>query len=231
MKNIIAKSLFLFILLVSVNLSAQRRGGQGKHNMFGLKLGLTQFDIKTDNFITSPSSGFIGGIATRGDFYNNMDIQLGMNISNNNIKVQAKEALSSQIQDVEYGLLNAQVQILFGYKIIGNNRNMQSKFKLTAELGPVLMVNSKMKLSKKNQEGFIIEKANVTAKELTDISGININGLGGLSMGWSILEYLDITNMDLITFLNKLNDIEGNTTKFKGHVSMFQFGSLIYFYH
>lgn len=229
MKNIIAKSLFLFILLTSLNLSAQRRGGQGKHNMFGLKLGLTQFDIKTDNFITSPSSGFIGGIATRGDFYNNMDIQLGMNISNNNIKVQARETSSSHLQDVEYGLLNAQIQILFGYKIIGNNRNMQSKFKLTAELGPVLMVNSKMKLSKKDQEEYIIEKANVTAKELTDISGVNINGLAGLSMGMEHFRIFGHYQYGFNNILNKLNDIEGKTQNFKGNVSMFQFGILIYF--
>mgnify|MGYP006897299629 CR=1 FL=1 len=44
-------------------------------------------NIKTDNFITTPNYGFIGGIATRGDFYNNWDIQLGMNISNNKIKL------------------------------------------------------------------------------------------------------------------------------------------------
>lgn len=229
MKNIIAKYLFLFILISTFNLSAQRRGGEGKHNMFGLKLGLTQFDIKTDNFITTPSTGFIGGIATRGDFYNNMDIQLGMNISNNNIKVQARDAINSQLQDVEYGLLNAQVQILFGYKLIGNNRNMQSKFKLTAELGPVLMVNSKMKLSKKDQETYIIEKANITAKELTDISGINVNGLAGLSVGLEKFRVFGHYQYGFNNILNKLNDNENTTTKFKGNVSMFHFGILIYF--
>ena len=229
MKNITSKLLFCFIILCTINAFAQRRGGQGKHNMFGLKIGLTQFDIKTDNFITSPASGFIGGIATRGDFYNNFDIQLGMNISNNKLKVQAREDISAQVEDVELGLLNAQIQVLFGYKIIGNNRNAQSDFKITAEFGPVLMVNSKMKLSKKDQEEYIIEKAAVTAKELTDISGININGLAGLSIGLEKFRVFGHYQYGFNNILNKLNDIEGNNKSFKGNVSMFQFGVLIYF--
>jgi len=229
MRNLFTISVVLFLLTSSFNLQAQRRGGQGKHNMFGLKVGATHFNIQTNNFITTPGIGFIGGLATRGDFYNNMDIQFGINIANNKLEVQGKQLGYTTPISIDYDLLNAQVHLLFGYKIIGNNRNRQSKFKLTAELGPVLQVNSKMKLADKTQEEFIIEKANITAKQLTDINSININGLAGLSIGMERLRIFGHYQYGFNNILNKLNDIEGNTEDFEGHISMFQFGVLVYF--
>lgn len=229
MKNISTVNLLLVLLLTSFNLSAQRRGGQGKHNMFGLKIGINQFNIKTDNFISTPGTGFVGGFSTRGDFYNNMDIQFGINIANNKFKIQGKETAYSNPIGIDYELLNAQVQLLFGYKLIGNNRNFRSKFKLTAEIGPILQVNSKMKLSNTNQENFIIDKANVTAKELTEINPINFNGLIGLSMGLERFRVFGHYQYGFNNILNKLNDIEDNTNNFKGHLNLFQFGTLFYF--
>ena len=229
MKNISTVNLLLVLLLTSFNLSAQRRGGEGKHNMFGLKIGFNQFNIKTDNFISTPGTGFVGGFSTRGDFYNNMDIQFGINIANNKFNIQGRETVNSAPIEIDYELLNAQIQLLFGYKLIGNNRNFRSKFKLTAEFGPILQVNSKMKLSNTNQENFIIDKANITAKELTDINTINFNGLVGLSMGLERFRVFGHYQYGFNNILNKLNDIEGKTENFKGHINMFQFGILIYF--
>ncbi len=218
--------IFIITLLISYNLFAQQRGG---HNMIGLKIGATNFDINTNNFISTPDLGIVGGFATRGDFYNNMDIQFGINIVNNKLKIQGKEIGATNPISINYELLNAQVQLLFGYKLIGNNRNFRSKFKLTAEFGPILQVNSKMKLSSKSQENFIIDKAGITAKELTDINTINFNGLVGLSLGIKHFRFFGHYQYGFNNILNKLNDIEGNTTNFKGHLNMFQFGMLFYF--
>ena len=85
MKSILKISLVICTVLCTLNTVAQGRGGEGKHNMFGLKAAATIFDIKTDNFNTIAETGFIGGLATRGDFYDNWDIQLGINISNNKL--------------------------------------------------------------------------------------------------------------------------------------------------
>jgi len=210
-------------------MTAQRRGGQGKHNMFGLKLAMTHFDIKTNNFISTPGYGFTGGFSTRGDFYNNMDIQFGINISNNNFKVQATEVATSTSKAIDMSLLNAQVQLLFGYKIIGNNRNYQSKFKLVAEFGPVLQINSKMKLSNKEYEEYIINKTTLTAKQLTNINGINLNGLAGLSIGAERFRVFCHYQYGVNNILKKLDKAEDNTQSFKGNISMFQYGVLIYF--
>lgn len=228
MKVFLKISLVILTLFSSLTF-AQGRGGQSEYNMFGLKAAATLFDIKTDNFNTIAESGFIGGLATRGDFYDNWDIQFGINISENKLKVQAREFVVTPIKEIEYSLLNAQVQLLFGYKIFGGNKHLNNKFKLTVELGPVLMVNSKMKLSNKAHENYIIEDALITAKELTDVTPINANGLVGLSMGLARLRIFGHYQYGFNNFLNKLNKLEGNTEKFKGHVSMYQFGVLLYF--
>jgi hypothetical protein len=230
MKSILKFSLVFVTILSSISLYAQGRGGEGKHNMFGFKAAATIFDIKTDNFNTIAESGFIGGLATRGDFYDNWDIQFGINISNNKLKVEAREVpIVTSIEEIEYSLLNAQVHLLFGYKIFGGNKRLDNKFKLTAELGPVLMINSKMKMANEDKENYIIEEALINAKELTDVTPINVNGLVGLSMGLSRLRIFGHYQYGFNNFLNKLNKIEGHTEKFKGHVSMYQFGVLIYF--
>lgn len=230
MIRILRVSVIIITLFFTMTSVAQGRGGEGKHNMFGLKVGLTQFDIKTDNFEVTPESGFIGGIATRGDFYDNWDIQLGMHISNNVLKVKGSPVpLDILKEDIEMSLLNAQVQILFGYKIFGGNKRLDNKFKLTAELGPVLMINSKMKLKNADQEDYIIEDNLITAKQLANVTPININGLVGLSMGLPRLRIFGHYQYGFNNFLNNLNKIEGNTEKYKGHISMYQFGVLLYF--
>lgn len=230
MKSILKFSLVFVTILSSISLYAQGRGGEGKHNMFGLKAAATIFDIKTDNFNTIAESGFIGGLATRGDFYDNLDIQFGINISNNKLKVEAREVpIITPIKEIEYNILNAQVHLLFGYKIFGGNKKLDNKFKLTAELGPVLMINSKMKMANKDYENYIIEDALITAKELTDVTPININGLVGLSMGLARLRIFGHYQYGFNNYLNNLNKLEGQTKKFKGHVSMYQFGVLLYF--
>ena len=157
MKSILKFSLVFVTILSSISLCAQGRGGEGKHNMFGFKAAATIFDIKTNNFNTVAESGFIGGLATRGDFYDNWDIQFGINISNNKLKVEAREIpIVTSIEEIEYSLLNAQIHLLFGYKIFWGNKRLDNKFKLTAELGPVLMINSKMKMANEDKENYII---------------------------------------------------------------------------
>lgn len=230
MNSILRVSVIIITLFCTITSVAQGRGGQGKHNMFGLKVAATLFDIKTDNFNTTAESGFIGGLGTRGDFYNNWDIQLGMHISNNKLKVQARElVIAATLEELEYSLLNAQVHVLFGYKIFGGNKHLDSKFRMTAELGPVLMINSKMKMANEDKENYIIEDAFITAKELTDVTPININGLVGLSMGLQRLRIFGHYQYGFNNFLNNLNKLSGTTEKFKGHVSMYNFGVLLYF--
>jgi len=223
------KILILGIILLAgtYNLSAQGRRGNSNSTL-GLKIGTTLFDIKTDNFITTPEYNFLGGFATRGDFYNNWDVQFGLNVLGTNLSIQGQQIGVQKPIDIKYKLLGVQAQLLFGYKLLGNNRNHRGKFKLTAEFGPVLMLNGKMKLDDTAQKDFIITKTDVTAEDIVDLTGINGNILGGLSMGTKHFRVFAHYQYGLNNVLSKLNKIDGTTQKFKGHMTMLQFGILVY---
>jgi hypothetical protein len=225
------------LLLSTLNLSAQGRRG-GNKNTIGLKVGATLFDIKTDNFITTPKYSFVGGFSSRGDFYNNWDVQFGLNLFGTKLSVQGREnnfgphdvgaGVGSTITDIDYSLLGVQAQLLFGYKLLGNNRNHKGKFKLTAEFGPVLMVNGKLKLADGAQKDFLIEKTDLTAEQIVNLTGVNINALAGLSMGTKHFRVFAHYQYGLNNILNRLKSIEGTTQKFKGNATMIQFGVFLY---
>ena len=58
---------------------------------------------------------------------------------------------------------------------------------------------------------------------------INFNGLIGLSMGLEHIRLFGHYQYGFNNILNKINDIEGTTNKFKGHLNLIQFGVLFYF--
>ena len=209
------------------SLFSQSRTGSGNSTL-GLKIGASLFNIKTDNFITSAEYGFVGGFVTRGDFYNNWDIQFGMNLLSNNIAIQAHEFGLTATEMVDYSLLNVQGQLLFGYKVLGDNRDNRGDFKLTLELGPVLTVNGKMKLKDDAQKELIIDNTNLTAEQITDLTGININALAGLSLGTRRFRAFVHYQYGINNVLNRLNDIEEAKSEFKGHVQLIQFGVFVY---
>ena len=225
MKNILI--LVSIILLSIFNLSAQGRRGNSNSTL-GIKLGTSLFDIKTDNFITTPEYSFLGGFATRGDFYNNWDIQFGLNVIGNKLSVQGRESIVSLPKNIKYNLIGVQAQLLFGYKLLGNNRNHRGKFKLTTEFGPVLMVNGKMKLSDAAQKEFLIDKTNLTAEQIVNLTGVNVNALAGLSMGSKHFRVFAHYQYGLNNILKRLDKVDGANQKFKGNVSMIQLGIFLY---
>ncbi len=221
------KIIITVLLLNITTLLAQGRR-VGSNNTLGIKLGTSLFNINTNNFITTPEYSFIGGFSSRGDFYNNLDVQFGMNLFSSRLNVQGRENVLVKPEDINYRLLGVQAQLLFGYKLLGDNRNNRGKFKLTAEFGPVLMVNGKMKLSDATQEQFLIDQTDVVALDIVNLTGININGLAGLSMGTKNFRVFAHYQYGFNNILSRLNSIKGTTQEFKGNVTMLDFGILLY---
>lgn len=106
-------------------------------NGIGLQGGITQFDILTENFETKASSGFIGGMSASVDiphrWYN---VSYNIQLSENNIDINASP-LGSLIEEfVEYKMFTADISFLFHIKLISNN--------LTIDAGPMLQYNSEI---------------------------------------------------------------------------------------
>ena len=196
-------------------------------NGFALGGGITQFDILTDNFNTSPGNGWLISASTTADiphkWYN---ISFGMQLSENTIEIDGLQTGDNVIfseQQLEYKLFAAQLSILLHVKAIKNL--------LTIDLGPMLQYNGKLELQDDNQENLVIGVDNVrfAAIELEDISQFNVNGVVGATLGFKFLKLRAQYIYGFTNMLNKLNDKNLVSDNFKGNQSMLTFSALITF--
>lgn len=217
------KKIHFALLILSIvsltKISAQHN--YDSYNRFGITANITQFNIITDNFNTSAETGFLGGFQTRGSFYNNFDLVLGLNITSNKIGVEVINPTTTNIEDAEYDLLAAQLNVMLSYKILGEH--------LTIEAGPILMYNEKMALSDEAQKNYAINGlTSVTAEDIQDITKLNFNAGVGLTGGFEQFRLTVQYQYGINNILNKLNDKNLGNTDFKGHLSMLMGGITIY---
>ena len=106
----------LYTLLVALSIGfvtpiLAQHGNYQISNGFGVMGGITQYDIVTDNFITTKGNGFIGGMSATADlphrWYN---VSFGMQLSENHLEISGRSSsLGPSGQDIEYKLLAAHV--------------------------------------------------------------------------------------------------------------------------
>jgi len=213
-----------YILLVAltigfVTISFSQHGTVPIKNGFGIQGGITQFDIITDNFDTESSNGWIGGMSATVDiphkWYN---ASYSIQFSENYVRIFGRDfADIPGNKTIEYKMFTAQIALLMHVKII--------KSFFTIDIGPMLQYNSELELKDENQEDYFINNYdNLTAKEITDISKFNINGAIGASAGISHFKIKAQYIYGFTNMLNKLNDeninVGTNTKKFKGNQSL-----------
>ena len=196
-------------------------------NGIGLQGGITKFDILTDNFETKTNSGFIGGLAASVDiphrWYN---VSYNIQLSENNIDINAVNPVTSIEEYIEYKMFTAQISFLFHIKLISNN--------VTLDIGPMLQYNSELELKDDSKEGYIITNYNtLLTEDITKISQFNANGAVGLSAGFGSFLLRAQYVYGFTNILGKLNDqdlsVGNNNEKFKGNQSLLAFTVIITF--
>lgn len=222
-----------YIILVALSIGfvttsfSQRRphGTINIVNGIGVGGGLTQFDIKTDNFETIKGNGWIGGMAATLDVPHRWyTVSYGMQVSESNLEIMGINPILVS-EPIEYKLMMVQAQFLFHAKIVSDY--------LMIDAGPMLQYNGKMDLKDESKKDYLINGYSVlTAKDLSDISKFNVNASIGATAGFNHfkirVQYIyGVTNM-----FNKLNDQNLNTLPgnkaFKGNQSMLAFMAFIY---
>jgi len=221
------------ILLVAITLcfvtsNHAQKGNYPITNGFSVFGGITNFNITTDNFVTSQGDGFLGGISATVDiplqWYN---ISFGMQLSENNIDILGRPTLvSTESEFVNYKLFAAQVAMLLHIKAIPNH--------FTIDVGPMLQYNGKLELKNRDQEGYYINNyANLSAEAITNISQFNFNGAVGASLG---IRNFKLKAQYIYGFTNILNKLEnegldtaGGDARFKGNQNMLVLGAMIVF--
>lgn len=221
-----------FILFVAISIGfvtssfSQRRGLVNISNGIGIGGGLTQFDVKTDNFQTKAGNGWIVGMAATLDLPHRWyTVSYGMQVTENNMDIMGRSTLVAAAEPMEYKLMAVQAQFLFHAKI--------AKDYLMIDAGPMLQYNGELELEDSSQENYFVDGYSVLmAQDISDISKFNVNASIGATAGFSRFKLRVQYIYGLTNMFNKLNDQNLDATPsdkpFKGNQSMLAFMAFIY---
>lgn len=222
--------LFVTVLLIATQSSFSQRNYQ-EYNLLGLYGGLTLFDIDTDNFNTQQGSGLTVGFVTRGDVYNNWDLEYGVSFQQNEVGIFGRDLTNPtnnfDEQYINYTLQSAQIKLLAGYNIIRHH--------LTVDFGPILNVNGKMNLDSERFENFILDGySTLKASDIENISRVHFHLAGGVTAGLENVRLNAQYQYGVTNLFNRFNDTEALTSQnpegeFKGTTSTIVLGAYIFF--
>ncbi len=220
--------LLVAITLCFVTKSFSQRGNVRITNSINIGGGITQFNINTDNFETKSAQGFLAGTAAIVDlphkFYN---MSFGLQLSESHVEILGRPNLiSTEEAYIDYKMFAAQFALLMHIKIIPRH--------FTFDIGPMLQYNGKLEFNDKAQDDYYIANyTNLSAKDITNISQFNFNGAVGASVG---INNFKLKAQYIYGFTNILNKIEnqnldfsGGDSRFKGNQNMLVLGAVIMF--
>jgi len=190
------------------------------YNRIGVIGGLTLFDITTSNFETEMGQGFQGGFTTRGAFRNDFDLIYGLSFFSNSVGIKGNSSADTQF--IDYKIQGVQIGFLGSYNIV--------KHHLSVEFGPILNVNSKLKIDSERYLGYILDGYDtLKAEDIQDISKVNFLVAGGLTGGFQSVRLSAMYQYGVTNMLNKLNSENLEEANFKGHSSTYVFSVIAYF--
>ena len=124
-----------YILLVSLTIgfvttTYSQHKTYAINNGFGIMIGIIQYDIKTDNFITKQGLGFVGGLSATLDLpHKGYTVSYGIQLSENNLEISGRMTdYVAGNEMLEYKLKVVQLGFTYHKKIFGDN--------LTIDIGP-----------------------------------------------------------------------------------------------
>jgi len=213
------------LLVVSFTSSAQSYRNSGNYNRIGLQGKVALMDIETKNFDIQGDTGFLAGFTTRGNVYNNWGVVYGIDLLSTAVTVQTSALDQLTSEDTQYNIIGAQLNLLLSYNLIANH--------LAVDLGPALLINSKMKLDNSRQSTNIVSGyTTVTASDIQEISRVNGFGIIGLTGGFEHVRLTLQYQYGFTNILNNLNDqnlvIDNNARDFKGNASIIAAGVVFY---
>ncbi len=185
--------------------------------------GFTQFDIKTDNFVTIKGNGFMAAMTATVDIPHRWyTVSYGMQLSQNTLEISGRPTQNGIGNEmIEYKLMAAQLGFLFHGKIIGSH--------FTIDAGPQLQYNGNLDLKNSQQETYYINGYNdLIATDISDISKFNVNGAVGVTAGYGPIKLRAQYIYGFLNMLDKLNT-GNNANAIKGNPETLAFTATITF--
>ncbi len=205
---------------------AQRRNNGGdSYNKLGIQAGVTHGGINSDNFTTTKTTGFMGGLTTRSNIYNNFILVYGVNFYSMNTGIMGHSLNSDLLANIDFKTTGVQLNLFAGHKIIKEN--------LSIEAGPILQINSKWEVENQYKE-YLVEDYNISAQDLEEVKRMNLNVAGNISMGFRDVKLWLQYQYGVSNFLNALNDSglkekDSRAADLEGHLGMATAGVVYYF--
>jgi hypothetical protein len=201
------KNLIVLLLFATTIGSAQY--GYKDGNRIGISAGVSQTTLFTNNFNTTPETGFAGGLSVRGNYYNNWSMIYGMQFFSNNFSLE-----STFDQKIKYNIQGVQVRILFSYNVVEDH--------VSLDFGPVLQINGKLQIED-SDESKILKGTSLRADQILDISPVSGNFYLGVSAGSRTVRAVVFYEYGFTNILNKLNKDDSlqalnNGDEFKGNL-------------
>lgn len=220
-----------FLLFISIftclnPINAQNRNyGGDSYNRLGIQAGVTYGGIESDNFTTTKNTGIMAGLTTRSNVWNNFLVVYGVNFYTMKTGIMGHELSSSQMENMDFKNTGVQLNLFAGHKLIGEH--------LSVELGPILQINSKWEVEEKF-ENYLVEDYIITAKDLEEVSRVNLNVAANVSAGFPDIKIWVQYQYGVSNFIKNLNEKglqikDPRATNLEGHLGLATAGVVYYF--
>lgn len=201
----------MYLLLVAVMLlfvtisSAQSR--YDSYNRFGISAGIHQFDIRTDDLVTTKSTGFQAGLSTRGTIARHFDMVYFLHLNLHEVNVLGRETATAMHQEIPLHLITGKIGVLGSYKIIEKH--------LSLEFGPALQLSEKFEVDSEFEDYILQGYDSFTARDARQTNRFNVMGVVGISTGFQSFK---ISLQYEYGFSNVLSKLSVNDQKLKGNI-------------
>ncbi|WP_298515201.1 outer membrane beta-barrel protein [uncultured Kordia sp.] len=200
-----------YLLLVAVTLlfvtNSFSQGRYDNYNRLGISAGFHQFDIRTDDLVTTKSTGFQGGLSTRGTVARHFDMVYFLHLNFHELNVLGRETVTSLNQEIPFSLLAAKIGVLGSYKIVEKH--------LSVEFGPALQLTEKFEIDSQFEDYILQGYDSFTAKEARQTNRLNVMGVVGISAGFQSFK---ISLQYEYGFTNVLSKLTVDNNKLKGNI-------------
>ena len=210
------KKLFISLCLLTVCYTFAQRGWRDQ-NFLGFTGGYAMADMLGDETKLKSKGGFFLGFETRGAFYNDWDLVYGIDIFQNKYEGEAQAFAGAVVQETEYTLIGGQIKFLASYRIISPN--------LAIDFGPALHFNGSLDLDDDGQENLFVTGADTTAGDLEDVGYVNLNLVGGITVGFRKVRLRAHYHYGVFPFWNT-ESVDGDDVK--GNLGILYVGAIFY---
>ncbi len=223
----------LFFVTISLFFFSEITAQQNydEYNQLGIFGGFNIFDINTSNFNTNAGNGFSAGFVTRGDVYNNFDLEYGVSFHQNKLGIFGRDFANPlnnfDEQYIDYELQSVQVKLLAGYNIIMHH--------LSIDAGPILNVNGKLKLKDESFKNYVLDGYDtLKASEIDNVSRVHFHLAAGITAGLKNFRVNAQYQYGVSNLFARFDDQQALATSkpeggFKGNTSTIIIGAYLYF--